>query len=77
MAILPELIVDSNFWVGLILGFQEDNTDTTSQCFDSFNAIYTLIVNSNLAFGLYAATAAFKGSTATDLGYILHLFGIA
>ena len=76
IALLPNLVVSYNFWSGVVLGFQENTSDKTSYCFVSFDAIYNLLITSNLEFSNYEAAAVFKGETPTDFGFLIHLFEI-
>ena len=76
LAIIPRLMTTKQFWNGVFLGLQEDKNDQTSQCFVAWDALYTLIVSSNISYGLFEASSKFKGITATDMGYLFHLGSI-
>ena len=76
LAILPDLLQNHPFYEGFILGLQEDNTDTTSNCYTSEHALYELLTQTDLEFTGYKYATELKGNTATDIGYILNLNAI-
>ena len=74
LAQLPYMLNSREFAEGLILGLQEDPTEANSNCFLTYTSVMDLIETSNLNFYHYKYSTEQSGSTATDAGYISHLF---
>ena len=70
----PELVYNKDFWDGFVLGAQDDNTDTSTMCYTSYNALYNLVNTADIEFLTYAISAVNKGETPTDLGFLTSNF---
>ena len=71
---LSTLVMLDTFWYGLVLGVQQDTTDTTSECYTSFGIVYTFITTYGVDFYTYAEAVVNKGSTPTDVGFLMNMF---
>mmetsp|Transcript_10207 Transcript_10207/g.15541 ORF Transcript_10207/g.15541 Transcript_10207/m.15541 type:complete len:182 (-) Transcript_10207:105-650(-) len=71
---LSTLVLLESFWIGFTLGVQEDNTDTATLCYEAFEATYSLITTQGVSFYAYAEAILTKGTTPTDIGFLMNLF---
>ena len=49
--LLPDLVVTSFFWRGMLLGLQENPEDETTLCLEAYDILYNLM--STLSFDFY------------------------
>ena len=56
------------------MGIQENHVDTTSNCYGALDGVYALLMGAAANYDAYAASEMEKGVSATDSGYMIHLF---
>ena len=71
VAMIPELVVVKDFWLGLVLGAQEVKTDTTTGCYDYTGQVFDFLTSEGLNFDQWAKSIKEKGNSATDMGFFI------